>query len=424
MQEATNKSWSSWQLVSFRFIFLYFVLRSSIWTLVPWVGTYLYKFYYYPSFFLQNYIMGWYDTPRWEHPPTGSGDTLDDWMLSAAYLAISLLATMVWSVVDSKRVEYNQLYRILHVGLRYYLAYVMFGYGIQKLFVLQMPYPSLAHFYTPLGEFTPMRFTWMYLGYSPPYQFFGGFLETLGGLLIVFRKSLLPGLLVLLGVMGNVFLLNLFYGVPVKLFSFFLVMIILYLLLEYRHQLVNLLLNRPTQPVPIEPYFEKPWQNYLRIGLKVAFLIYGFAYTIYDSYSYFQQRKEYTPIAIEGAFDVDGFIRNGEFQLSPTDTTRWNRIVISSSRAPGRGYGHITAGTSHFRKVRFSLDSTMHLTIKPSFDTTVIFSGQVEQQDNDHYVWKGTGLTDTLDLTLRRNERSFTLDERKFMWVMEQKDFY
>jgi len=299
----------------------------------------------------------------------------------------------------------------------------MFSYGISKLFVLQMPYPSLAQFYTPLGEFTPMRFTWMYLGYSAPYQFFGGFMETLGGVLILHRRSLLAGLFVLLGVMGNVFLLNLFYGVPVKLYSFFLVLIILYLLLEYRQQLFNLLLNRPTTPIPMAPYFTKDWQNYLRLALKVAFFLYTFGYSLYNDYEYYQKTQQPSDLLIEGAFDVDQFNRNGESQLSPTDTTRWNRIVISPRRRAGSGYGHITTGTSHFKKVSFSLDSMMNLTIKPRYDTAFLFEGLVEPLGKDAFAWKGTSGKDSLELVLRRNERPFTLDKRKFMWIMEQKDF-
>jgi hypothetical protein len=416
--------WSAWKLVVFRFIFVFFVLKTSIWSWIPYVGSFLYKFYYYPSFFLQNYILGLHDTPRWEHPPTGSGDTLDDWMLNVAYLSIALLVTFAWSLLDRKRLHYHRLNNILKIGLRYYLALIMFSYGISKLFVLQMPYPSLVQFYTPLGEFTPMRFTWMYLGYSAPYQFFGGFMETLGGLLILFRRTLLLGLLVLLGVMGNVFLLNLFYGVPVKLFSFFLILIILYLMLGYRQQLFNFLMNRPTMPVAIKPYFDKPWQKYLRIGLKVAFLIYGFGYSAYNDYTYFREQQEPKSLAIAGAFDVDSFKRNGAEQLSPTDTARWNRIVISPRRSPGSGYGHITSGTSNFQQYNFSLDSAMNLTIKTRFEGDTIFAGRAEPMEANQFKWQGTVGADTLELVLRRNERAFTLDKRKFMWVMEQKDFY
>ena len=151
--------WDLWKRVAFRFVFAFFVLKTAVWTFIPYLGSYLRQFTYYPSFFLQNYVFRLHETPRWEHPPTGSGDTLDDWMLNLAYLGVALLATVIWSLLDRKRPHYAPLDRGLKVGLRYYLALIMFNYGISKLFVNQMPYPSLAQFYTPLGEFTPMRFT-------------------------------------------------------------------------------------------------------------------------------------------------------------------------------------------------------------------------------------------------------------------------
>ncbi|MEM9051278.1 MAG: hypothetical protein AAGC47_04410 [Bacteroidota bacterium] len=417
--------WHFWKLISFRFILIYFFLRSSLWAFIPVVGMYLYKFYYFPSLFLQNYILKWNDPYRWEHPPSGSGDTLDDWMLGVAYLLLSFILTLIWSLIDRRRKEHDILHNYFTVVLRYYLAMIMFSYGISKLFVNQMLYPSLAQFYTPLGEFTPMRFTWMYLGYSAPYQFFGGLMETLGGLLILFRRTQLLGLLVLLGVMGNVFLLNLFYGVPVKLFSFFLILIILYLLFQYRQPLINLLFNRPTSPVIVPNQFKTGWKRYLRITLKVAFIGYYFCYAFYQDYQYSSELKDVPPLQIEGAWDVERFTKNQEEITSPTDTTRWNRIVISKRFSAGRGRGHITCGTSNFKPVNFELDSTMQLSVTPKYqDEYQLFSGSVVQKNEDQFFWKGTSGNDTLEIWLRRNQHEFTLDKRKFMWVMETKDFY
>jgi len=73
------KSLGIGQRIAFRSIFVYFVLKTSLWSFIPILGSYLHKFYYYPSFFIQNNILKWHDPPRWEHPSTGSGDTLDLW---------------------------------------------------------------------------------------------------------------------------------------------------------------------------------------------------------------------------------------------------------------------------------------------------------------------------------------------------------
>jgi hypothetical protein len=82
-------------------------------------------------------------------------------------------------------------------------------YGVVKLFQGQFSAPSLEALTTPLGELPPMRLLWLFMGYSKPYIFFGGFLETAGGLLLFFRRTALLGALMVAAVMLNVVMLNL-----------------------------------------------------------------------------------------------------------------------------------------------------------------------------------------------------------------------
>ena len=48
-----------------------------------------------------------------------------------------------------------------------------------------MPFPALSQLATPLGDLLPMRFSWLFIGYSAPYQFFSGAMETIAGLLLL-----------------------------------------------------------------------------------------------------------------------------------------------------------------------------------------------------------------------------------------------
>jgi hypothetical protein len=59
--------------------------------------------------------------------------------------------------------------------------------------------------------------------YSRPYAVFGGAMELLAVLLLCFRRTATLGALVCLAVMTNVALLNLAYGVPVKLYALMMV---------------------------------------------------------------------------------------------------------------------------------------------------------------------------------------------------------
>src|SRR3954470_14976708 len=133
--------------------------------------------------------------------------------------------------------------------VRYYVASAALSYGIIKLFALQMPFPSLSQLSTPLGDLLPMRFSWLFIGYSVPYQFFSGAMETTAGLLLMYRGTVTAGIFAATGAFMNVVMINLAYDVPVKLYASHLLFCSLFLLAMDAPRLVNLLvLNRATPP--------------------------------------------------------------------------------------------------------------------------------------------------------------------------------
>ena len=132
------------------------------------------------------------------------------------------------------------------MSVRYYIAQAALSYGIIKLFALQMPFPSLSLLSTPLGDLLPMRFSWVFIGYSVPYEFFSGAMETVAGLLLLYRRTITAGLFAATGAFMNVVMINLAYDVPVKLFASHLLFACLFLLaLDAKRLLRLLVLNQP-----------------------------------------------------------------------------------------------------------------------------------------------------------------------------------
>ncbi len=77
-----------------------------------------------------------------------------------------------------------------------------------------------------------MGLLWTFMGYSKTYNLFTGLVEfTAGALLFIPRLSTL-GSLLSVGALANVLLLNLSYDVPVKLYSFNLLLMGLFLMHE------------------------------------------------------------------------------------------------------------------------------------------------------------------------------------------------
>lgn len=99
-------------------------------------------------------------------------------------------------MLDRRRGAYRSLKYWLRLIVRYYIASAALSYGIIKLFALQMLFPTTSQLATPLGEMLPMRFSWLFIGYAMPYQIFSGIMETVAGLLLLYRRTVTAGLLV------------------------------------------------------------------------------------------------------------------------------------------------------------------------------------------------------------------------------------
>ena len=161
---------------------------------------------------------------------SGSGDKTFDWVLAFCVLVAAVAGTCVWSVLDRKRPNYASLYKWLHLFVRVAVGSEFILYGMSKVVPLQMPYPFLAKLVEPFGSFSPMGMLWSSIGASPAYEVFVGLAETVGGVLLLIPRTALLGSLICLADAIEVFVLNMTYDVPVKLFSFHLVLMTVFLL--------------------------------------------------------------------------------------------------------------------------------------------------------------------------------------------------
>ncbi|WP_310583821.1 hypothetical protein [Deinococcus sp.] len=154
---------------------------------------------------------------------TGSGDTAKDWTLALLGLLSSLILGVIWTVIQRRGPSVRQL-SALSVGLRAALICWLYSYGLAKFnfgqFGLLAP-GQLSHTY---GESSPMFLLWTFMASSPGYQLVAGFAEVLPALLLLHRRTVTPGALIAAVTMTNVFALNMLYDVPVKLFSFHLLL--------------------------------------------------------------------------------------------------------------------------------------------------------------------------------------------------------
>lgn len=94
--------------------------------------------------------------------------------------------------------------------LRFLSALLLFAYGSSKLLGRQFTLPP-AMALRPVGSLSGYQLAWFYFSYSHIYAVILGLIQFAGGALLLFRKPALLGAALLLPVMTNILMINLFF---------------------------------------------------------------------------------------------------------------------------------------------------------------------------------------------------------------------
>ena len=262
---------------------------------------------------------------------SGSGDKTYDWVQAFCIFVISIAATIIWSILDSRRENYVSLYRWFRLYIRFCLASEMFLYGLDKLIPLQMPFPSLSRLMEPYGNFAPMSVLWYSIGASKSYEIFAGCAECVGGLLLLVPRITTLGALVCMVDMIQVFMLNMTYDVPVKLFAFHLILLAVLLLTPDMNRLRIFFFSKREAPASNDPQlFRKPRANRIAIALQIIFGLYLFGYGLYGAIDGWRQFGGGSPKPeLYGIWDVSQMSIDGQLR-SPIlgDYDRWRRVMF------------------------------------------------------------------------------------------------
>lgn len=424
MHDFSTHSWPLWRKLIFRFTAIYLGLYVSFF---QWMGglpiistfTELYGE-------VEKFLVEWGNRTLFHVkdvlvPMGGSGDTSYGYAQLCFFALVAVTGTLVWSLFD-RRKNYEKTYYWLMVILRYYIAMVAFTYGIIKVFGYQMSFPSLSQLATPLGDFLPMRFSWLFIGYSGPYQFFSGAAEALVGVLLLYRRTATLGALLAVCVFLNVAVLNLSYDIPVKLFSIHLFVFSNILLLTDAQRLLNFfVLNRPSPPAVTITLPEK----WMRIGRIIGKIAFAMVFAILPFYEMFQSSRRVNPVPAAnkpittGVFEVVSFEGEGRMK---EDSLRWKDMIFETFMG-----GSMQTADTLFRQrynrlyFAYALDSLrQNISFKKSSnDSLPVFTLQYSMPDTNQLLLKGKIKNDSLRVVLKRRKGHFQLAERQFHWLSE-----
>jgi hypothetical protein len=410
--------WTLWQKIAFRFSFCYLVpygivaienlespqfsrlMKPYDWiaqAVVPWVGKHI--------------LNMTRDIPK---TMTGGPDDAASAVSILCFVVLGIAVTLVWSLLDRKRKEYDRLYDWLRTYVRYVLALNMFVYGMAKVIQLQFPFPGLGQLTTQFGQLPPAALLWNFMGYSRAYSFFAGLAEVAGAFLLFFRRTTTLGALVSAGVLLNVVMLNFCYDVIVKFIALHLLLMCVFLMIPDIKRLTNvLLLNRPALPVNIKTAFSGKQAR--MVGWVAKTLVIVISLFMLTKQTLDGQEQYITPkSALYGIYNVEEFKQNGkDLPLLTTDATEWRKVIFDSP-----SFMQVQLMDDSVRYYAATIDTAKNNLLLSTRGDDKKSLLTYSQPDADHLVLEGTIDNDSVAIRLRKYDKSkFPLVSRKLRWL-------
>lgn len=329
--EKIEKSWTIPHRILFRFAFAYFFF-SSFSQIVARIGGSLLAI---PIFALWNLMIPLLAAilhipgPLTNSDSNGSGDTTYNYMILLCELIGAFVVTIIWSLIDFKRKNYDILYKWFRLLLRLGLGSAMISYGAFKVVPSQFPPPGLFRMIETYGESSPMGLLWTFMGSSTEYSTFVGLAEMIAGCLLMFPRFTLLGALIGFAVTTNIFMLNMCYDVPVKIYSFQLLMTsVLLIAPDFQRILDFFVRHLPVQLDTDAPLFSRKNLNDAAITVQVIYglviMVGSLDSSIGSSRKYCSQRAK---PPLYGIWMVDDLKISGKEQPL-SDVHRWRYLVF------------------------------------------------------------------------------------------------
>jgi hypothetical protein len=350
---------------------------------------------------------------------SGSGDKTYDWVEVFCLLIVAVTSTAIWTWTDRRRRDYAALYKWFRLYIRFSLATTILIYAFDKLVPLQMSYPSLRSQLQPFSAFSPAGILWNSIGASPAYEMFAGAAELAGGVLLMFPQTVTLGALVCLTDMIQVWMLNMTYDVPVKQYSFHLLLISVFLLAPLMGRLLDFFVfNRAAGPESRPPLFRSARANRIAAWVQAGVWIWVLALYSYQSAASWKRYGGGRPRPpLYGIWDVEEMKIDGRVRPALlSDNERWRRLIFDYPKAATAQ--HVDDSFENFDAqvdaARGSLTLTRQADKKWKADL------RFTRTAADRVTVNGEMAGHPVEMQLQREDESkFLLKSRGFHWVQE-----
>ncbi|MCV7032453.1 hypothetical protein [Mycobacterium sherrisii] len=264
---------------------------------------------------------------------SAGSDLLWFWCLHLGWIVVALLITALWTVMDRRRSDYRRLAASLIVFARFGLAVVMILYGMGKVIPVQMGFMALPdHQLQLVGDTSLFETMWGFVGASELYSVITGLIEVVSGILLLWNRTWLLGAIGSVIATAQIFMLNMIYGVPVKLVAAELFLLAIAITSPYWSNLARVVFNRgETRPVELWSPLgaDRRWlrltgvvAKFGIVGILLIFTAVG-GTTLYSVY--------HTPgSTLDGVWRATSFTIDGrEATLNETSPQPWTNVAIA-----------------------------------------------------------------------------------------------
>lgn len=408
---AEKKIWSKWSKWTFRLICSYFLLYIFLMffgglfeTTFRWVGSKVLNITY-----------------DYDRNGFGSGDNTYAYISCFVNIVLAIFCLAIWSLIDRKRPNYNRFYYWFKVILRIFLIFFMFTYGFVKVFQIQFQSPSLVRLLQPIGEMSPMGLAWTYMGYSKGFGAFAGLMEIIGGILLIPRRTIALGSFIIMGVMTQVAMMNLFFDIPVKLFSIHLVLmaVVLFVSDSKRFWYVFVRNSVVEENLSYHPVKEKDY-HYILFWVKLVSFIFVISFALIFGYNTEKKRGPNNKDNLSefyGIWETKRFIRNGDTVLPLlSKNKRWRYLILER-----KAQSVVKTMADQLERYRFEVDtSTRKISMyNPKGDKDSL--NLTYQYNIKSLHLKGLLEGDSIEVLLTlKNLNDFPLMSRGFHWINER----
>ena len=422
----TNK-WTFTQKIFFRFFFIYFVLYVFPFPLniIEWTLPLTRPLYFFESSLVEFSGKYLFHIPVHDYGNfrQRTSDFGYGYVFMLTITLIAIIGAAAWTLFASNEAKNNRLHQWLRLYIRFFLACYLFKYGFIKVFPSQFPDATASMFAQTFGDATPARLAWNFMGYSPTFMKFTGWMEVIAGLLLLLRRTTTTlGAWIAISSLSTVVMMNICYGISVKLFSIHLLAIAVFLLAGEWERVINFfILNKQVQPSPKILLIKQPLGQKILLASQIGLAAWVLYASISDGLTAEREWGHKFPIpALYGVYKTEFFIKNND-TLPPleTDSFRWKRVVIDDDDNWKQSSILFSNDSSAYFSIKADTVNKM-IQIKSFRDTAVNYQLKFSKPDTSRILLKGTWKSDTIEVMMKKYDlNNYRLHRTKFKWIVD-----